>query len=295
MNKTALYKMTYRAIEPVVHTYFSKREVVEDKGEMNEETKVMFVASFMQSLNRSFSIITQNQKEETVQVQLKTLLSTFDKDKNAKNAIEIASLRYWKNRMIINKWESSDLFNYLFLRLSNLGVLPTDEIINVRVVPSSEQEAIQGYSYTLLDEYIHDSLTGLYNSLKEQKCIAPDTDFETFYDAFSGKPISDIKKRIRWIKPKILAVYFIFRLLHVQKISNGEIVPITKKISGYKIQNDGVHWKQLELLFEDKNGKPMNNGSREFNKIGVQLLPKESEIIDDILVKGGLKGPINKW
>ena len=39
----------------------------------------------------------------------------------------------------------------------------------------------------------------------------------------------------------------------------------------------------------------MNNGSREFNKIGVQLLPKESEIIDDILVKGGLKGPINKW
>lgn len=57
MNKTALYKMTYRAIEPVVDTYFSKREVVEDKGEMNEETKVMFVASFMQSLNRSFSFL----------------------------------------------------------------------------------------------------------------------------------------------------------------------------------------------------------------------------------------------
>ena len=120
-------------------------------------------------------------------------------------------------------------------------------------------------------------------------------DLETFYNAFTGKPLWEIKQRIVWIRPKILCVYFIFRLLHIQKISKGNVVAHTDKVSDYKIQQDDVHWKQLEHLFEDKKGRPMDNGAKEFAKIGVELMPENADIIDDILVRGGLKGPINKW
>jgi hypothetical protein len=197
--------------------------------------------------------------------------------------------------MVLSKMEATDIYNHLVLRLSDLGVYSKDRILRVREVPSAPEEAKGGFSYTLLDENPFESLTGLYSSLKEQKCIAPDTDLETFYNAFTGKPLWEITKRIVWIRPKILCVYFIFRLLHIQKLSKRSVVAHTDKVSDYKIQQDDVHWKQLEHLFEDKKGRPMDNGAKEFAKIGVELMPDNTDVIDNILVRGGLKGPINKW
>lgn len=295
LSKTHMYMIAYREIEPIVHSYFTKKEVIAHKGEFGEEARLIFITQYMTSLNRGYQIIIQNQKEETVQVQLITLISTFELDEDAKKKMEEVTLWYWKSRMVLSKMQASDIYNYLFLRLTDLGVYPKDRILRVREVPSAQEEAKGGFSYTLLDENPFESLTGLYNSLKEQKCIAPDTDLETFYNAFTGKPLWEITKRIVWIRPKILCVYFIFRLLHIQKISRGNIVPISDKVSDYKIQQDTVHWKQLEHLFEDKKGRPMDNGAKEFAKIGVELMPENTNIIDDILVRGGLKGPINKW
>ena len=39
----------------------------------------------------------------------------------------------------------------------------------------------------------------------------------------------------------------------------------------------------------------MDNGAKEFAKIGVELMPDNIDVIDNLLVRGGLKGPINKW
>ena len=44
----------------------------------------------------------------------------------------------------------------------------------------------------------------------------------------------------------------------------------------------------------DKSDKPIDNGSREYNKIGSELVPKNVEIIDKILIRG-ISGPINQY
>ena len=146
----------------------------------------------------------------------------------------------------------------------------------------------KGYSYTLVDEDVQDSLTGLFKSLKEKKCIDPATKFETFYDAFTGKPLGKIKKKIKWIRPKILLVYFIVRLQHLKKIGVYDLEP------NYKIQDDSNYWNKMEAVFMDKNGMPMDNGTREYAKIGSELVPENVEIIDNILIRG-ISGPINQY
>ena len=53
-------------------------------------------------------------------------------------------------------------------------------------------------------------------------------------------------------------------------------------------------WKIMEVVFKDKDGIPMKNGAKEYEKIGLTSLPEEVTIIDNLLI-GGLKGPINKY
>ncbi len=290
-TKTYNYIMTYRVIEPIIKSYYSEPKLIKEKGEYDQQAILSYVLSFMSSLNRSFNILMQIRTkdiEEKVRIQLTTILGPFMLDNKDKLEMEKATLRYWKNRLLINKWEETPLYNHLFIKLEELGVHPTNEIIDVKEVPSPEKGAKKGYSYTLVDEDVHDSLTGLFNSLKDKKCIAPATEFETFYNAFTGKPLGKIEKRIKWIRPKILLVYFIVRLLHLKKIGIYDLEP------NHKIQDNLDYWKQMEAVFMDKNGKPMDNGLREYTKIGLEVVPKNVEIIDNILVRG-ISGPINQY
>ena len=283
--------MTYRVIEPVIKSYYSKAKVIEEKGEYDKETILSLVLSYISRLNRSFNILMQIRTkdiEEKVRIQLATILGQFMLDEEDKLEMKKATLRYWINRLLINKWEGTPLYNYLFVKLEELGVHPTNEIVDVKEVLSPDQKTKQGYSYTLVDEDVQDSLSGLFKSLKEKKCIDPATEFETFYNAFTGKPLGTIEKRIIWIRPKILLVYFIVRLLHLKKIGVYDLEP------NYKIQDDSNYWKQMEAVFMDKNGKPMDNGAREYAKIGLEVVPKDVQLIDNILIRG-ISGPINQY
>ena len=85
-----------------------------------------------------------------------------------------------------------------------------------------------------------------------------------------------------------MLVYFIVRLLHLKKIGIYDLEP------NHKIQDNLDYWKQMEAVFMDKNGKPMDNGLREYTKIGLEVVPKNVEIIDNILVRG-ISGPINQY
>ena len=289
--KTYNYIITYRVIEPVIQSYYSKAKVIEEKGEYDKETILSLVLSYISRLNRSFNILMQIRTkdiEEKVRIQLATILGQFMLDEEDKLEMKIATLRYWINRLLINKWEGTPLYNYLFVKLEELGVHPTNEIVDVKEVPSPDQKTKQGYSYTLVDEDVQDSLSGLFKSLKEKKCIDPATEFETFYNAFTGKSLGTIEKRIKWIRPKILLVYFIVRLLHLKKIGVYDLEP------NYKIQDDSNYWKQMEAVFMDKNGKPMDNGAREYAKIGLEVVPKDVQLIDNILIRG-ISGPINQY
>ena len=283
--------MTYRVIEPVIKSYYSKAKVIEEKGEYDKETILSLVLSYISRLNKSFNILMQIRTkdiEEKVSIQLATILGQFMLDEEDKLEMKIATLRYWINRLLINKWEETPIYNHLLVKLEELGVHPTNEIVDVKEVPSPDLKTKQGYSYTLVDEDVQDSLSGLFKSLKEKKCIDPATEFETFYNAFTGKPLGTIEKRIIWIRPKILLVYFIVRLLHLKKIGVYDLEP------NYKIQDDSNYWKQMEAVFMDKNGKPMDNGLKEYAKIGSELVPKNVEIIDNLLIRG-ISGPINQY
>ena len=291
ISKTYSYIMTYRVIEPVIKSYYSKPKVIEENGNYDKEIILSLVLSYMSSLNRSFNILIQIRTKdikEKVSIQLATIVDPFILDYKDKLEMEKATLRYWKNRLLINKWEETPLYDHLLTNLQKLGVNPTNEIVGVKEVLFPHKESKHDYSYTLLDEDVKDSLTGLFKSLKEKRCIDPATEFETFYDAFTGKPLGKIEKRIKWIRTKILLVYFIVRLLHLKKISIYDLEP------NYKIQDDSYFWKQMEAVFMDKSGKFIENGSREYNKIGSELVPKNVEIIDKILIRG-ISGPINQY
>ena len=289
--KTYNYILTYRVIEPVIKSYYSKAKVIEEKGEYDKETILSLVLSYISRLNRSFNILMQIRTkdiEEKVSIQLATILGQFMLDEEDKLEMKKATLRYWINRLLINKWEETPIYNNLFVKLEELGVHPTNEIVDVKEVLSPDQKTKQGYSYTLVDEDVQDSLSGLFKSLKEKKCIDPATEFETFYNAFTGKSLGRIEKRIKWIRPKILLVYFIIRLLHLKKIGVYDLEP------NYKIQDDSNYWKQMEAVFMDKNGKPMDNGAREYAKIALEVVPKDVQLIDNILIRG-ISGLINQY
>ena len=115
--------------------------------------------------------------EEKVSIQLATILDQFMLDEEDKLEMKKATLRYWINRLLINKWEETHLYNYLFVKLEELGGHAINKIVDLKEVPSSEDEEKQSYSYTLVDEDVQDSLTGLFKSLKEKKCIDPATEF----------------------------------------------------------------------------------------------------------------------
>ena len=291
ITKTYSYIMTYKFIEPVIKSYYSKPIVIKEKGKYDKESILSLVLSYMSGLNRSFNILMQistKDIEEKVSIQLATILGQFMLDEEDKLEMKKATLRYWINRLLINKWEETHLYNYLFVKLEELGGHAINKIVDLKEVPSSEDEEKQSYSYTLVDEDVQDSLTGLFKSLKEKKCIDPATEFETFYDAFTGKHLGKIKKKIKWIRPKILLVYFIVRLQHLKKIGIYDLEP------NYKIQDDSNYWNKMEAVFMDKNGMPMDNGAREYAKIGSELVPKNVEIIDNILIRG-ISGPINQY
>ena len=62
----------------------------------------------------------------------------------------------------------------------------------------------------------------------------------------------------------------------------------------HKNINDENFWKIMEVIFKDKDGNPMKNGAKEYENIGLNSLPNEVSIIDNLLI-GGIKGPINKF
>ena len=243
----------------------------------------MLVLKYLASLNRGHNILVQNQKLETLEAQLMALTSKFQLDEDHKKNMEIITLNYWINRLKIIKFENSDIYNHISLKLKHQKIY----FLNKNYLEGK-------FSYTLLDDDLYESLIGLFSSLKDNKCIHNDTDIITFYNAFTGKPLDKIKKRIQWIKPKILCVYFIVRLLHLNRISKSNKSMMLDNNQNHKNINDENFWKIMEVIFKDKDGIPMKNGAKEYENIGLTSLPNEVSIIDNLLI-GGIKGPINKY
>ena len=283
LSKTNLYITIYNKIEPLIFSFFKKKGVIKSHGNFSQEAILLFVLKYLASLNRGHHILLQSQKVETLEAQLMALTSKFELDEDIKKKMEIVTLNYWINRLKIVRFENSDIYNNISLKLKHEKTY----FLNNNYLEGK-------FSYTLLDDNLYESLTRLFNSLKDNKCIHNDTDIITFYNAFTGKPLDKIKKRIQWIKPKILCVYFIVRLLHLNRISKSNKSMMLDNNQNHKNINDENFWKIMEVIFKDKDGIPMKNGAKEYENIGLTSLPNEVSIIDNLLI-GGIKGPINKY
>ncbi len=283
LSKTNLYITIYNKIEPLIFSFFKKKGVIKSHGNFSQEAILIFVLKYLASLNRGHHILIQSQKVETLEAQLMALTSKFELDEDIKKKMEIVTLNYWINRLKIVRFENSDIYNHISLKLKHEKTYFLDN------------NYLEGkFSYTLLDDNLYESLTRLFNSLKDNKCIHNDTDIISFYNAFTGKPFKKIRKRIQWIKPKILCVYFIVRLLHLNRISKSNKSMILDNNQNHKNINEENFWEIMEVIFKDKDGIPMENGAKEYESIGLTSLPNEVSIIDNLLI-GGIKGPINKY
>ena len=283
LSKTNLYITIYNKIEPLVFSFFKKKGVIKSHGNFSQEAILMFVLKYLASLNRGHHILIQSQKVETLEAQLIALTSKFQLDKDLKKKMEIVTLNYWINRLKIVRFENSDIYNHMSLKLKHEKTY----FLNNNYLEGK-------FSYTLLDDNVYESLTRLFNSLKDNKCIHNDTDIISFYNAFTGKPFKKIRKRIQWIKPKILCVYFIVRLLHLNRISKSNKSMMLDNNQNHKNINEESFWEIMEAIFKDKDGIPIGNGANEYENIGLNSLPNEVSIIDNLLI-GGIKGPINKY
>ena len=283
LSKTNLYITIYNKIEPLVFSFFKKKGVIKSHGNFSQEAILMFVLKYLASLNRGHHILIQSQKVQTLEAQLIALTSKFQLDEDLKKKMEIVTLNYWINRLKIVRFENSDIYNHISLKLKHEKTY----FLNNNYLEGK-------FSYTLLDDNVYESLTKLFNSLKDNKCIHNDTDIISFYNAFTGKPFKKIRKRIQWIKPKILCVYFIIRLLHLNRISKSNKSMMLDNNQNHKNINEENFWEIMEVIFKDKDGIPMENGANEYENIGLTSLPNEVSIIDNLLI-GGIKGPINKY
>ena len=273
VNETQLWITTQRETAHVIESFY--------KDNYSEQSIMQFKLKYRKSCNRSFDILMSNPKKETLEVQLSIVCSPYINNEEFKQAMEIATLRFFRNKLTVESKQSSDIFNVVYKKLEKFNVFPDENTVlqaweegeNRKRIDSIESDT-QGNSYLCsyvwLGDKVDDNLNKLYLALKENKLISDETDSVTFLTAFNGVKISTIKKKIKWTGTKKSCVYFINHLLQEPKFID-----------------ENNMWSKLEKLFTDKNGKPMDRGAKENQKIFGDTkdarLPSNYKIINSIL------------
>ena len=270
INFTQLWIATQRETTPVIESFY--------KEKYSEQAIMQFKLKYKESCNRSFDILMNNPKEETLEVQLSIVCSPYINNEECRKAMEIATLRYFRNRLTLESKQSEDIFNVVFKKLEKLNIFPNENEVlqawevneNAKPIDHIESDTLgNSYlcSYVWIGTNVTDDLNKLFTALKENRLISDETESVSFLSAFNGVEISKIEKKIKWIGTKNLCVYFIDQLLQKNLVEEENM------------------WSQLEQIFIDKNGKPMKGGADKKNKIvsGVIPYPNGSMIIDSIL------------
>lgn len=265
-NYTQLWITTQRETATVIEAFY--------RDNYSEQAIMQFKLKYRQSCDRAFDNVMSNPKVETLEVQLSIVCSPYIDNEESRLAMEVATLKFFRNRLTVESKQSEDIFNVVYKKLEGLNVLPdenhplqaweVDE--NGKPIEHIESET-KRTSYVWLGNNVADDLNKLFVALKKNNLIDNDTDSVSFLSAFNGVEISTIENKIKWIASKNLCVYFIYQLL--QK----------------KLVEEEKMWVQLEHIFIDINGKPMKGGADKKNKMvsGEISFPNGSIKIDSIL------------
>jgi len=268
VNKTQLWITTQRETAPIIEAFY--------RDNYSEQAIMQFKLKYRQSCDRAFDNVMSNPKLETLEVQLSIVCSPYIDNEESRLAMEVSTLKFFRNRLTVELKQSDDIFNVVYKKLEDLNIYPDENAVlqawevdeNGKRIGHIESD-ILGSSYVWLGNNVTDDLNKLFVALKNNNLIADDTDSVSFLSAFNGVEISTIEKKIKWIGTKNLCVYFIYQLL--QK----------------KLVEEEKMWSQLEKLFLDKTGEPMKGGAIIKNKIvSVEIEPPHgSRKIDSILSK----------
>ena len=268
VNKTQLWITTQRETAPIIEAFY--------RDNYSEQAIMQFKLKYRQSCDRAFDNVMSNPKLETLEVQLSIVCSPYTDNEESRLAMEVSTLKFFRNRLTVELKQSDDIFNVVYKKLEDLNIFPDENaVLQAWEVDETGKRIghiesdILGSSYVWLGNNVTDDLNKLFLALKKNRFISDETDSVTFLSAFNGVEISTIEKKIKWIGTKNLCVYFIYQLL--QK----------------KLVEEEKMWSQLEKLFLDKTGEPMKGGAIIKNKIvSVEIEPPHgSRKIDSILSK----------
>ena len=269
-TQTYLSKMVYREIEPLVYAHFKKKQTQEKFGSFSENALSQFVLMFLQQLNSSLNTLINNPKEETLDIQIRKILSPFIDDNETHNKMRIVSLKYFRNKLTLEKLEHLDIFNIIYKILDSEKIYPKpfpEGIIEIKEVDYENSFATKRPSYVWLGDKIQEQLNTVFIKLKEDlKLIDEKTEFIDFYKAFSGTNVNEIKNKINWIGPFRTLIYFIERACHRRHIE----------------WKTNERWKQLEATFTCKNKKfTAKQCGNEYSKLNsTEHIPMQGPEID---------------
>ena len=273
VNKTQLWIKTQSETAPVIEAFY--------RDNYSEQAIMQFKLKYRESCSRSFDILFKNPKQETLEVQLSIVCSPYIDNEESRLAMEVATLKFFRNRLTVESKQSEDIFNVVYKKLEDLNIYPDENAVlqawevdeNGKRIGHIESDILgSSYlcSYVWLGNNVTDDLNKLFVALKNNNLIADDTDSVPFLSAFNGVEISTIENKIKWIASKKLCVYFINQLLQEPKL----------------IEEKNM-WSKLENLFIDKEEKPMDRGAQENQKIfgdsKEARLPSNFMIINTIL------------
>ena len=268
VNKTQLWITTQRETASIIEAFY--------RDNYSEQAIMQFKLKYRQSCDRAFDNVMSNPKLETLEVQLSIVCSPYIDNEEWRLAMEVATLKFFRNRLTVELKQSDDIFNVVYKKLEDLNIFSDENAVlqawemdeNGKRIGHIESN-ILGSSYVWLGNNVTDDLNKLFLALKKNRFISDETDSVTFLSAFNGVEISTIEKKIKWIGTKNLCVYFIYQLL--QK----------------KLVEEEKMWSQLEKLFLDKTGEPMKGGAIVNSKINSRKIepPNSSMKIDSILSK----------
>jgi hypothetical protein len=273
INKTQLWITTQHETAPVIKAFY--------RDNYSEQAIMQFKLKYRQSCDRAFDNVMSNPKLETLEVQLSIVCSPYIDNEESRLAMEVATLKFFRNRLTVELKQSDDIFNVVYKKLEDLNIFPdenhplqaweVDE--NGKRIGHIESDTLgNSYlcSYVWLGNNVTDDLNKLFVALKNNNLIADDTDSVSFLSAFNGVEISTIEKKIKWIDSKKACVYFISKLMQEPKLIEEKHM-----------------WSKLEKLFIDKDEKPMDRGAKENQKIFGESrdsrLPSNYLIINSII------------
>jgi hypothetical protein len=121
VNKTQLWITTQRETAPVIEAFY--------KDNFSEQAIMQFKLKYRESCDRAFDNVMSNPKLETLEVQLSIVCSPYIDNEESRLAMEVATLKFFRNRLTVESKQSENIFNVVYKKLEDLNIYPDENAV----------------------------------------------------------------------------------------------------------------------------------------------------------------------